>query len=347
MVLSLPMLLLGLVGAGMRKRPQILPNRTLVTDTGVPFRGPAWSKCFLRGGNRNNISEADVASLMAYKHTPFNALHVYHDAPGCKTGGMELEELDNIVEWAGKHGVYVVIVAAGDTFDNQWKKWWPVLAPRYAKQTHVVYEMINEPHEFNTHDMIAWNASIKAMATAYEAIKKAAPETLVLLPTLSMLNEHSYERILYGDRKNYPDGIPRNPFAGGLNDALTGEKIDQSGTILSYHTYDGDEFPRVGKSLDVVQGLGWATIDTEVPTNQTGSCNLACCCNVNPKWIVHGACSTSVNKTVEYERRSQSWLSFVSVLNVSESLAKPLMAAGLSWHDPYNTRRSATISIDE
>ena len=319
-----------------RGRPRLLPNRTILTDSGVPLRGPAWSKCFLRGGNRNNVTETDIAALMKFEQTPFNALHVYHDAPGCSTGGIELDEVDAIVSWAGTHGVYIVLVAAGDTWANQWSLWWPILAPRYADQTHVVYEMINEPHEFNTHDMSAWNASASQMAAAYADIKKAAPETLVLLPTIAALNEHEYERILYGDRQHYPSGTPRTPFAGGLlGFAPPGAAPLPTTAPLSYHTYDGDEFPRVGQSLDVVHALGWATIDTELPTNQTGSCNLACCCNTDPKWVSRGACSTNVNKTVEYERRGQSWLSFVSILNVTESLAAPLVAAGVSWHDPY------------
>lgn len=344
--MSSVLLLLPLVVAAVtpakfqRGRPKLLPNNTIVTDTGVPLRGPAWSKCFLHGGNRNNISEADVAALMAFDRTPFNALHVYHDAPGCKTGGLELAELDAIVGWAADHGVYVVIVAAGDSWLDQWSLWWPVLAPRYANQSHVLYEMINEPSVFNTHDPVAWNASASQMAVAFAAIKRTAPEIPVLLPTIGALNPNQYEEILYGSRSRYPSGPSRDPFKGGIT-ALPprdGVAVSPATAVLSFHTYDGDEFPRVGQALDVVQGLGWAAIDTEVPTNQTGSCNLACCCNVNPKWTVRGRCAANVTKTAAYEKRGLSWLSFVSVLNVSGSLAAPLVEAGVSWHDPYTER---------
>ena len=119
------LVLLGIAaGATPRPRPRILPNSTIVTgDSGVPLRGPAWSKCFLRGGNLRNISEPDLRALMAFENTPFNAIHVYHDPPGCPTGGIGLEEVDNIVEWAAKYGVYVVLVASGDSWSNQWSRW--------------------------------------------------------------------------------------------------------------------------------------------------------------------------------------------------------------------------------
>jgi hypothetical protein len=101
----------------------------------------------------------------------------------------QLPKLDRAVDLAAGNGMYIIIMnsAAAGTYDKQeLLRFWSVVAPRYKDRTHVLYEMVNEP--------VSWEPRhysekhVKDLKEVYDVMRRAAPETHIVLWTFPNLN---------------------------------------------------------------------------------------------------------------------------------------------------------------
>ncbi len=131
--------------------------------------------------------------------------------------------LDPAIQYAKSKGMYVIVdlhyitdVSAGDQYDTMAKAFWSDMAPRWADDPKVLYEVFNEP--INTGGSQDWNAW-KPLAQGYvDIIRASAPKNLVLV------------------------GAPHwDQLMGGCNDnPITGGNVVYVGHIYGWH-YDGTE----------------------------------------------------------------------------------------------------------
>lgn len=172
-----------------RGRPRLNAARTtFVGDNGQPLRGPYTSTEWTAAAPYDQIARV--------KELGFNAVHLYaecfdprYPAPGSKAPGYAVNEIDKIVERTRELGLYLVITigngANNGNHNAQWARdFWKFYAPRYAKETHVLYEIHNEP--------VAWGppyssstanppGAVDMEIDVYRIIRTYAPETPVLL----------------------------------------------------------------------------------------------------------------------------------------------------------------------
>jgi len=170
-----------------RGRPQInAAKTTFVGDNGQLLRGPFFS---------TEYGASPVLSQMqAIKARGGNALHLYAEsfsagyAPGTRSN-----QVDQVVAMTRSNGLYLIITigngAANGSFSNNYvTNFWKFYAPRYANETHVLYEIQNEP--------FAWGPpystnTINMETNAYTLIRSLAPNTPVLLMTFAVLGSGS------------------------------------------------------------------------------------------------------------------------------------------------------------
>lgn len=109
--------------------------------------------------------------------------------------------LDKVVEWGKEHGLYVIIEwhAIGNPLTDRaqqtdWyqgdnppvynpsldlaENFWTEISSRYGDKDHVIFEIFNEPAEFDS--FANWSDLSEAFNSLIDGIRKNAPETLVL-----------------------------------------------------------------------------------------------------------------------------------------------------------------------
>jgi hypothetical protein len=153
-----------------------LSNKTIVSDWGTMLRGCYWNPD-VNGGKLPN--RADLAGI---KSCGLNALHLWAECYWQKQAGQNAATVDSCVKWCREDSLYCVICYGGcdannNFFLDQLKAFWNFYAPRYKDETHVVYEIQNEPAK-NTeafHDSV-----IDMNRECYQIIRSHAPETHVL-----------------------------------------------------------------------------------------------------------------------------------------------------------------------
>ncbi len=202
---------------------------TIVTDWGTPLRGGSWcGDCHLK----------DLSlwqDFRALKSCGLNAMHVYLEKNDDKPVGYEAEHCDSMVEWCRQESLYIMITFGMSALPSYGKvdEFWRFYAPRYADQTHVIYEAKNEPEDVVVNS-INW----------YQIIREGAPDT----------------HILFGSYSN---------LAGSAEYALRdiraiGDKIDWGNSSIAMHGYvsPGDFQEQVIRDLNAA---GYAVTNTEFP----------------------------------------------------------------------------------
>jgi len=178
---------------------------TIVTDWGTLLRGACWGpdqcRCIF-----------DKGDLKVLKQCGLNSIHVYGEYPYGNLSdpvGYNVAILDSIVEWCREESLYVVMCMGGQWRDltlDRLRQCWEFYAPRYADQTHVVYELNNEPDD-----------NVAVAKTCWPVVRPNAPETHVLL--LSPSNIQGGVNSLF------------NPIA------QIGDAVDWSNASIAYHGY--------------------------------------------------------------------------------------------------------------
>jgi endoglucanase len=88
-----------------------------------------------------------------------------------KTGAYCVIDIHNFARWNGG------IIGQGGPTDAQFADLWTQLATKYASNSFVIFELMNEPHDI---DLTAWVASCQAAVTAIRKAEKVSH--IVLLP---------------------------------------------------------------------------------------------------------------------------------------------------------------------
>ena len=179
-----------------RGRPHLnAAHTTFVADNGQPLRGPFTSTEW-------TSASTDVDMI---KGMGFNALHLYAESfnPNYPTNGnapgYSVTNVDSIVAQTRTNGLYLVMTIGNGSYNGSYNlayvtNFWAYYAARYANETHVLFEIQNEP--------VAWGPPYSATnatppgalnmeVAAYNTIRQYAPNTPVLLFTYSVLGNAS------------------------------------------------------------------------------------------------------------------------------------------------------------
>ncbi len=321
-------MLVGSIMAQQRGRP-VMSNGTLVSDMGTRLRG-----CYIATDyyhkNQSQINKGTKSGIYkARDEYGMNAFHFY-----CGRDGVEITPTgtyqplaDSLVKWTREAGVYLVMTIGGapnDQFDlDKVKEFWSYYAPRYADETHVIYEIKNEP-EFICNSASA-DPTIEMQIIAYDTIRKYAPNTHII--TMSYGGTAS--------KASYIESDIQAMEAGG---------IDFSNVSIGYHGYHWcskarkHENPKFESSTELniipqLQAKGYTFINTEFKRDSTleGSKNYS-------------------GKLIEFYENDleMSWLCFYSFPWDSETAKQSLFnpnidfkgkvdAMGASWCPDYGT----------
>jgi hypothetical protein len=140
--------------------------------------------------------------------------------------GANVAQADRIVAQAGAAGLYVVLGIGGGPagnghpgngwFDiNKVRSFWQFYAPRYKDQTHVIYQLQNQP-DLSCDQ--AWPADTLAMEReAYSLVRSLAPETHIVMfsyrdmPTAALLGNNLDELAGVVDWSNASVGMGGMP----------------------------------------------------------------------------------------------------------------------------------------
>ncbi len=162
---------------------------TIITDWGTLLRGGCWALDMIRGLPPRQ-------DLVTIKQCGVNLVHVYfekYDASYCYVG-YNAERMDTLVEWCRQESLYV-IMTIGSSIVGTWndgRTWeldsikaiWRFYAPRYADQTHVIYEIKNEACNATFH---CEEPVMQMFRDVYRLIRESAPQTHILLLSHSNL----------------------------------------------------------------------------------------------------------------------------------------------------------------
>jgi len=162
-----------------------------------------------------------------------------------KPVGYSAERMDSIVSWCRQESLYVVMTMGGPIMRaslDRLRAIWRFYAPRYADETHVVYEPKNEGCYATYH---CDEQVMQAIKDCYKIIRENAPYTHVLLLSHSNLK-------------------------GGINALFEdverlGTDIDWSNASIAFHGY-GTTGAFQEEAIKALSDAGYGMTCTEFPT---------------------------------------------------------------------------------
>ncbi len=163
-----------------------------------------------------------------------------------------IKKMDSAVALAKKYHMYIVINYhdVGGVDMNVCREFWNLVAPRYKDETHVIYEIMNEPEGARDWQL----EDSRKVEEIYRLVRELAPETYILLCSFSNMG---------------PDW-EYNPNRSMLSAATTLRNIDWSNAGIAFHSYWGEnlvkyvedlikEFPAINTEINLP--LGYVTLD--------------------------------------------------------------------------------------
>jgi hypothetical protein len=231
-----------------RGRVQI-QDGTLVTDNGTLLRGAYHS---------TDVSETPPSRVYidALKGFGLNTLHVYGECPEFNTVGEKVAMIDSLVEWTREDSLYMILtIGGGFTMNGQFDSafvmdFWNIYAPRYKDETHLIYEICNEPYSwYSPYD----SATLAMERWAYDTIRALAPETHILF--MSYANARNADSVM--------NDINR-----------LGMGIDWDNASIACHGY-GVASENLRDFLLTIKNLGYAITNTEPASIENAYVNLA------------------------------------------------------------------------
>lgn len=306
-----------------RGRPRLNAARTtFVADNGERLRGPYTSTEW--------TSAAPLSEIAKIKDLGCNAVHLYAEVfdpnypnAGSTAPGYNMAEVDKVVQRTRDLGLYLVMtIGNGANNGNHNRQWavdfWKLYAARYANETHVIFEVHNEP--------MAWGPSYLTGTTpagaldmeiaAYQAIRANAPQSPVLLFTYAVLSGTGGANAALTDIRAFNQAVFGNQNAVWTNEAM------------GFHGYGG--WDGTATAVGNILNAGYPCFMTEFGW---------------PDWGTSSGVSLEVELTTDLERLGVSWLTFqyippsgVSSPVTNAQLFKDKVdAAGLSWTPDYGT----------
>jgi len=309
--------------SGQRGRPKLNAARTtFVAENGQPLRGPYTSTEW--------TSATDYTNIAKMKALGFNAVHLYGESfdksyptNGSTAPGYALSRIDSIVQSTRDLGLYLVITIGNGAWNGDYNRayitnFWNLYAARYANETHVLFEIQNEP--------VAWGPPYSsASATppgaldmeiaAYQTIRQYAPDTPVLLFTYAVLGGTGGATSALTDIHAFNQAVFGNQNAVWTN------------TAVGFHGYAGAAAFELAVSN--ILKAGYPCFQTEFGDGTWGG----------------SGGGLDVEGVAILERLGVSWLAFAYIppTGVSDDVTKPevysnrVVNAGLSWTPEYGS----------
>ncbi len=158
---------------------------TLLTDRGTRLRGAFIRNCYMAYQNEPVIMEGTKEGMLkARDEYGMNTMHLYLGDPESPLAHFQ-PLADSMVEWTREAGMYLVMTIGGCLFGpgdydyDHVMAFWEHYAPLYADETHVIYEIQNEP----TFKCIGESPQgvIDMNVDAYNIIRSYAPDKHVMV----------------------------------------------------------------------------------------------------------------------------------------------------------------------
>jgi hypothetical protein len=283
---------------------------TFVADNGQLLRGPFAST---EWGN-----PPPVENIRAIRELGQNAVHLYaevfdpaYPAIGSTAPGYAVARVDQMVEATHEAGLYLVMTIGNGAENGKFNRdyvldFWRFYAGRYKDETHVLYEIQNEP--------FAWSApysraTLDMQRDAYAVIRERAPDTPVLFFSFAVLSS--------------------GPLAlADIRAVSTAASVDWSKAAVAVHGYAG--WKETTASIEAILAAGFPVVMTEFTAAD---------------WGESGRDIQDVELTAELERLGVSWLSFLhippnfinSAVTAPHALRDAVDRAGLSWTPDFGT----------
>ncbi len=305
-----------------RGRPQLNSARTtFVADNGERLRGPYTSTEWTGATSYEQIAKV--------KDLGFNAVHLYAEVfslnypTNGSAPGYAVNHIDSIVASTRDLGLYLVMTIGNGANNGNHNRayatnFWNFYAARYANETHVIFEIHNEP--------LAWGPPYLTQTTppgtldmeiaAYRAIRSKAPNSPVLLFSYAVLAGTGGANAALTDIRAFNQAI-----FGAQNVTWTNEAV-------AFHGYGGWE--GTATAVGNLISAGYPCFMTEFGW---------------PRWGSSRGVSLEVELTTDLERLGVSWLTFqyIPPTGVSDDVTRPELfknvvdTAGLSWTPDYGT----------
>lgn len=304
---------------GTRGRAKLNASRTsFVADSGQALRGPYTSTEWTTG--------ATDAAIVNMKNLGFNAIHLYAETfdpnypnAGSTPPGYSVANVDRIVAVTRTNGLYLVItIGNGANNGNNNLQWatnfWNFYAPRYANETHVLYEIHNEPVAWGPPYLTATTpaGALNMEIACYNTIRAYAPSTPVLLFSYAVFAGAGGTSAAMTDIRAFNGAVFGNTNAVWNNEAV------------AFHGYGG--WSGTSRAVSGLIAAGYPCFMTEFGGIDWG-----------------GGGGLDAELTSELERQRVSWLTFqyVPPSGVSDDVTQPehyrnlVDMAGLSWVPDY------------
>ncbi|NOU94082.1 hypothetical protein GC093_12760 [Paenibacillus sp. LMG 31456] len=271
--------------------PTSTTNKTLKTSDHQLIRaGVGWyGKCWPNSPNtvlledENYWKRAKAAGLNAIRVTNWDERGYVNDASLNDTsnctylndnphGGAEyngawtidgnLRHLTIMVNHAARNGMYVIITpgdAPGSYSKPYLEAFWTKAAAKFAGETHVIYEITNEPVNFNAnnYDDATHPNTTGNLADIYKIMRKAAPDTPILSLTFAVAKESMNPVV--------------TRFTQKVNEGTTGNDRpliwSNNKDLVSFHTYNTDDMVTINalRAVYPVMNTEWSYFgDTSV-----------------------------------------------------------------------------------
>ena len=298
-----------------RGRAKLNASRTtFVDDNGQLLRGPYESTEW--------TTAAPIGEIARIKELGCNTVHLYAEsfdpafpASGSTAPGYAVAEVDKFVQMTRDLGLYLVItIGNGANNGNHNRQWaagfWNYYAPRYKNETHVLYEIHNEP--------VAWGPPYVTGTTpagamdmeveAYNIIRQHAPATPVLLFTYAVFGEAGGTAAALTDIHEFNQRVFGNPNAVWANEAV------------GFHGYAG--WKGTSQAVAGLLAAGYPCMMTEFIGLDWGSGE-----------------GQDIELTSELERMGVSWNCFLTIppygvspdVTKNEHFKEMIDRAGMSW----------------
>ena len=305
-----------------RGRPYLNAARTtFVGDNGQDLRGPFTSTEWTGPVPAQNI--ANIRNL------GFNAVHLYAEDfntnyPASGTApGYSAANVDAIVAATQTNGLYLIITIGNGAYNGSYNaayitNFWKFYAARYANETHVLFEIQNEP--------VAWGppysstnatppGAINMEINAYKVIRQYAPNTPVLLFSYSVFGGTGGTSAALTDIHAFNTAV-----FGNANTVWTNEAV-------AFHGYAG--WAQATIAASGLLSAGYPCVMTEAYGTPWGA----------------GLDTLDAEFTSELETLGISWLTFqyIPPTGVATDVTQPqyysniVVNAGLSWTPDYGT----------
>lgn len=288
-----------------RGRPVInAAKTTFVADNGQLLRGA--------------ITGTNFSLMPNIKAVGLNTIHLYAESWGQGYNvGAKVAAVDEAVRVARDNGLYLVITIGGGGVNADFNAaFWRIYAPRYANETHVIYEIQNEPAA-NNPPYSGSSALMDMELTAYEIIRAAAPDTPVLFMSYSSFENGA--------------GVLTDINALNTLSASRNNPIDWSNAGIAFHGY-GEKGPAAIRTcLETVLNAGYACMQTEFYRWPWGLGDFSLA--ADPSLY------QDVDETGDLERLGVSWLSFlrVTIATTNTRFKDRLNNAGIVWTPDFGT----------